>query len=302
MEFAKRLDQYTELAEKTVCSYLPEAKGLQKTVLDASCYSVYNGGKRLRPIMMLASFQLFSASGEKGAAMTEEEEAVIGPFMAAIEMIHSSSLVHDDLPCMDNDTLRRGKPSTWAKFGEDMGTLAGDALMIYAFETAMKSCASPERVCRAAAILAQKTGIYGMIGGQSVDVELTGSRPLAEQLVYIYENKTGALIQASLMIGAVLAGASKEQVDQIGKAALDIGMAFQIRDDILDVTGSVEELGKPIGSDSDCGKVTWLTYYGMEQSKEDVKTYTDQAVGCVRTLGGHDFLEKLLVSLVTRKK
>lgn len=302
MIFADTLKQYTELAERTVCSYLPEVKGLQKTVLDASCYSVYNGGKRLRPIMMLASYQLFSGNSEKKAFITEEEEKVIGPFMAAIEMIHSSSLVHDDLPCMDNDTLRRGKPSTWAKYGEDMGTLAGDALMIYAFETAMKCKASPERVCRAAEILAEKTGVFGMIGGQSVDVELTGSRPAAEQLVYIYENKTGALIQASLMIGAVLAGASQEEAGQIGKAALDIGMAFQIRDDILDVISTAEELGKPIGSDSDCGKVTWLTYYGMEKSKEDVKNYTEQAVGSVRRLGGHEFLEELLISLVTRKK
>jgi len=298
----KRLPEYSELAEKTVCSYLPGTEGFQKTVLEASCYSVINGGKRLRPIMMLAAFELIKYGGKNGGSITEEDLSVIGPFMAAMEMIHSSSLVHDDLPCMDNDTLRRGKPSTWAKFGEDMGTLAGDALMIYAFETAVKSTADPGLAVGAIRVLAEKTGINGMIGGQTVDVELTGRQPERDQLIYIYENKTGALIQASLMIGAILAGAGEEQVKKLGKAALDIGMAFQIRDDILDVTSTAEELGKPIGSDSDCGKITWLSFYGMEQSEKDVKDFTDSAVGAVRELGGHEFLEALLEYLVTRTK
>ena len=302
MEFKDLLAEYTKIAEETVCAWLPGTEGFQKTVLEASRYSVRNGGKRLRPVMMLAAYQLVSGKAEAGAVMTEAEKAAVGPFMAAIEMIHSSSLVHDDLPCMDNDVLRRGKPSTWAKFGEDMGTLAGDALMIYAFETAMRSGAEPETVRKAAAVLAEKTGVSGMIGGQSVDVELTGSRPTREQLVYIYENKTGALIQASLMIGAILAGADGEQVKRLGEAALAIGMAFQIRDDILDVTGTAEELGKPIGSDSGSGKVTWLDFCGMERSEQDVKEYTEQAVACIREMGGHTFLEHLLVSLVTRKK
>lgn len=298
----RQLPLYTELAERTVCSYLPGTEGYQKTVLEASCYSVINGGKRLRPVMMLAAYELIKGKKEGCGSLSEEERSVIGPFMAAMEMIHSSSLVHDDLPCMDNDTLRRGKPSTWAKYGEDMGTLAGDALMIYAFETAVKSSADPANVVRAIRVLAEKTGICGMIGGQTVDVELTGKRPDRDQLIYIYENKTGALIQASLMIGAILAGADEKQTEKLGKAALDIGMAFQIRDDILDVTSTAEELGKPIGSDADCGKVTWLTYYGMEQSEKDVQAYTESAVNTVRELGGHAFLEALLEYLVTRTK
>jgi len=301
MDFKHEMNQYALLAEEIVRSYLPEVRGFQKTVLDASCYSVEAGGKRLRPVMMLAAYQLVKKASP-AAELSAEDRSVIGPFMAAIEMIHSSSLVHDDLPCMDNDTMRRGKPSTWAKYGEDIGTLAGDALMIYAFETAVKSKAPAGAVQEAVRILAEKTGIYGMIGGQTVDVELTGSRPDREQLIYIYENKTGALIQASLMIGAVLAGAGEEQVIALGKAALDIGMAFQIRDDILDVVSTEEELGKPIGSDADQGKVTWLTFYGMEQSQADVKAYTENAVGTVRALGGHAFLEELLLYLVTRKK
>jgi len=300
MGFKTEMKNYAALAEEIVCAYLPGTEGFQKTVLEASCYSVMAGGKRLRPILMLAAYQLVRGLGSK-AELSETDRAVIGPFMAAIEMIHSSSLVHDDLPCMDNDTMRRGKPSTWAKYGEDMGTLAGDALMIYAFETAVKSAGDPKAVQQAIGILAEKTGVFGMIGGQTVDVELTGSRPNREQLVYIYENKTGALIQASLMIGAVLAGAGKEQTELLGKAALDIGMAFQIRDDILDVVSTQEELGKPIGSDAEQGKVTWLTFYGMEQSEADVQTYTENAVGTVRNLGEHAFLEALLLYLVTRK-
>lgn len=301
MDFKSEMNNYANLAEETVRLYLPKVEGFQKTVLDAVCYSVEAGGKRLRPVMMLSAYQLIKQRKPE-AALCAEDAAVIGPFMAAIEMIHSSSLVHDDLPCMDNDTVRRGKPSTWAKFGEDMGTLAGDALMIYAFETAVKSVAAPDRVQEAIRILAEKTGVYGMIGGQTVDVELTGSRPNREQLVYIYENKTGALIQASLMIGAILAGATKEQTQKLGKAALDIGMAFQIRDDILDVISTEEELGKPIGSDAEQGKVTWLTFYGMEQSESDVKKFTENAVKAVKELGGHAFLEELLLYLVTRTK
>lgn len=301
MEFKQTLAAYTRQADSLVCSYLPEAEGYQKTVLEASRYAVENGGKRLRPVMLRAAYELIS--GKTGQAeLSEPDQAVAGPFMAAMEMIHSFSLVHDDLPCMDNDVLRRGKPSTWAKFGEDMGTLAGDALSIYAFETALKSTARPDRMLTALRILSEKSGIYGMIGGQSVDVELTGKVPSREEMRYIYENKTGALLEASLMIGGVLAGADEKQTQALAKAGLAVGMAFQIRDDILDVTATEEELGKPIGSDADTGKVTWLTDRGMIQSEEDIRRYTEEAVETVRTLGGHQFLEELFVSLVERKK
>lgn len=306
MDFKKELSAYTKYAEEIVCSYLPKEEGFQKVIAEASDYSVLNGGKRLRPIMMMLSYELVkkakTGAYPEGGMLTEEDAAIVGPFMAAVEMIHCSSLVHDDLPCMDNDTLRRGKPSTWAKYGEDMGTLAGDALMLYAFETAAKSTGKPARAVEAISVLANKSGIYGMVGGQTMDVMLTGKKPKKNELVYIYENKTGALIELSFMVGAILAGAGKRQVEALRKAALSIGMAFQIRDDILDVTSTAEELGKPIGSDAECGKVTWLTYYGMEKSEKDVQKYTDAAIDSVRKLADNAFLEALLLSLVTRTK
>lgn len=298
MEFKEKLKIYSSFAEKAVCSYLPEADEMRRTIIESSDYSVVNGGKRLRPIMMMLSYQLIK--GKTDELPGEADMEVLGPFMAALEMIHSSSLVHDDLPCMDNDVLRRGKPSTWAKYGEDMGTLAGDALLLYAFETAAKSKAKPSLSINAMKVLAEKSGIYGMVGGQTLDVELTGKKPSKEQLVFIYENKTGALIEAAFMIGAILAGAGKRQVESLRKAALCIGMAFQIRDDILDVTSTEEELGKPIGSDSVSGKITWLTVFGMSRSEKDVLKYTERAVKTVEKLGGHDFFEELLKYLTER--
>ena len=317
MEFKEKLNLYTNFANNTVCSYLPLEEGYHRTILEAMNYSVINGGKRLRPMMMMAAFELIRkkrnaeippivSDGTEvdfahGKLLSDDDVKVIGPFMAAMEMIHSSSLVHDDLPCMDNDTLRRGKLSTWAKFGEDMGTLAGDALMLYSFETAAKSTARADAVLKAIRVLAEKSGISGMVGGQTVDVELTGKKPSRKQLEFIYRNKTGALIEASFMIGAILAGAAADEVETLKEAALNIGMAFQIRDDILDVTSTNEELGKNVGSDAEEGKVTWLTYFGLEQSEEDVKEYTEKAVEDVRKLGGHEFLEELLRYLVDRK-
>lgn len=317
MEFKEKLNLYTNFANNTVCSYLPSEEGYHRTILEAMNYSVINGGKRLRPLMMMAAFELIRkkrnaeippivSDGTEvdfahGKLLSDDDVKVIGPFMAAMEMIHSSSLVHDDLPCMDNDTLRRGKLSTWAKFGEDMGTLAGDALMLYSFETAAKSTARADAVLKAIRVLAEKSGVSGMVGGQTVDVELTGKKPSRKQLEFIYRNKTGALIEASFMIGAILAGAAADEVETLKEAALNIGMAFQIRDDILDVTSTNEELGKNVGSDAEEGKVTWLTYFGLEQSEEDVKEYTEKAVEDVRKLGGHEFLEELLRYLVDRK-
>lgn len=317
MEFKEKLNLYTNFANNTVCAYLPTEEGYHRTVLEAMNYSVINGGKRLRPLMMMAAFELIRKKRDaefppivseetridfaNGKLLSDADVRVVGPFMAAMEMIHSSSLVHDDLPCMDNDTLRRGKLSTWAKYGEDMGTLAGDALLLFAFETAAKSSARPEMAMRAVSVLAEKSGVSGMVGGQTVDVELTGKKPSRKQLEFIYKNKTGALIEASFMIGAILAGAAMDEVETLRDAALNIGMAFQIRDDILDVTSTNEELGKNVGSDAEEGKVTWLTYYGMEQSENDVREYTEKAIDDVRKLGGHEFLEELLRYLVDRK-
>ena len=291
----EKLAQRTAEAEAIVKKYLPPAEGFQKTVLDAMDYSVNAGGKRLRPVMMRESYRMFGGEGEE-----------IEPFMAAIEMIHTSSLIHDDLPCMDNDTLRRGKPTAWVKYGYDMAVLAGDGLMIYAFETAAKALAlgaDPDRTARSMQILAEKTGIYGMIGGQTVDVELTNQPIPEEKLDFIYRPKTGALLEASLMIGAVMAGASEDEVKKMEEVASLVGVAFQIQDDILDVTGSEEELGKPVLSDEKNNKTTYVTLKGLEKAKADEEEISRRAVQLLCSLeGDHEFLEELINMLTKRRK
>ncbi|MBR5268038.1 MAG: polyprenyl synthetase family protein, partial [Lachnospiraceae bacterium] len=255
--------------EAIVYSYLPAEEGHQKTIFEAMNYSMQAGGKRLRPLLMHEVYKMFGGTGKE-----------IEPFMAAIEMIHTSSLIHDDLPCMDNDELRRGKPTTWKVYGYDMAVLAGDALMIFAFETAAKALAlgaDAAAVVKAMGILAQKTGIYGMIGGQTVDVELTGKPVPKEKLDFIYRLKTGALLEASMMIGAVLAGATEEQVQIVEAIAADVGLAFQIQDDILDVVSTAEVLGKPVLSDEKNEKTTYVTLEGLEKAKADVKMISDRA-------------------------
>lgn len=316
--FLEELETRTKKLTEAITAYLPEETGFQKTLLAACNYSVVNGGKRLRPLFMQLSYELCkerakeadkahkpnSMEYHEGAAFSslEEERNVLFPFAAAIEMIHASSLVHDDLPCMDNDRLRRGKLSTWAKFGEDMGTLAGDGLMFYALETACKSEAEPVRKIEAIRVLVEKTGIFGMIGGQSLDVELTGEQPNPDELSFIYHKKTGALLEAAFMIGGILAGAEPDEVKRLEEAAGAIGMAFQIQDDILDETATEEELGKPTGSDDRNKKTTWLTHYGMEQAKEDVRSFTEQAVAKLQEIGNMPFLTALCTWLIDRRK
>ena len=298
-EFRKELEERTKQINEQIESYLPEEKGHQKTIFEAMNYSVKAGGKRLRPLFMQEICRLF----------TGEVQPVVVPFMAAIEMIHTSSLVHDDLPCMDDDMMRRGQASTWAEYGEDMGVLAGDALMIYAFEVAAKAFKEVsdaddlKRVGRAIEILASKTGIYGMIGGQTVDVELTNQPIPKDKLDFIYRLKTGALLEASMVIGAVMAGASEAECGTVERMAAAIGLAFQIQDDILDVTSSQEVLGKPVMSDEKNNKTTYVTLEGIEKSKHDVKQLSETAVDILYSLPGkNEFLEELIEMLVSREK
>ena len=291
IDFEKELQDRTRLVNEAIEEFLPDEEGPQKTILSACNYSVRNGGKRLRPIFMECAYRL------SGGRDIEK----LYPLMTALEMIHSSSLVHDDLPCMDNDELRRGKPSTWARFGVDMGTLAGDGLMIYAFETGLKSELPEDVRLRAIRILAEKSGIFGMIGGQTVDVELTGSIPDPDTLRFIYEKKTGALIEAALMMGAVCAGAGEETVELMERIGRDIGLAFQIRDDILDVISTSSELGKSAHADDRNAKMTWVSFYGLDQSEKDVVRYTDQALGLISDYEEGWFLEELLRRLIDRK-
>ena len=296
MENAKeRLAQAVKEAEEIVYSYLPAEEGHQKTIFEAMNYSVKAGGKRLRPILMREVYRLFGGQGKE-----------IEPLMAAIEMIHTHSLIHDDLPAMDNDEYRRGRKTSHVVFGEAMAILAGDALLNYAFETACKAFElepGNQTVARAFTILAKKAGVNGMIGGQVVDVEMTGKQMSGDQLHFVYENKTGALIEASMMIGAVLAGATEDELKQVEMIASDIGLAFQIQDDLLDILGDSAVLGKPVCSDEENGKVTYVTIHGLEESKKDVAEISKRAVTRLDQLPyKNEFLDELILELVNRKK
>lgn len=291
------MSQKTEKIEKVLEKYLPKEEGYQKTVIEAMNYSVKAGGKKLRPMLMEETYKLFGGNGME-----------IEPFMAAIEMIHTYSLVHDDLPAMDNDDYRRGRKTTHIVYGEAMGILAGDGLLNYAFETALKAFemnTDSVRVAKALSILAKKAGIYGMIGGQTADIEAEniGEEVTQEHLLFIHEHKTAALIQASMMIGAVLAGATEEQVEIVEKAAYDIGVAFQIQDDILDVTSTLETLGKPVGSDEKNNKTTYVTLKGLETASREQKEMSAHAIILLESLNmENQFLIELITSLITRIK
>lgn len=296
MNFKTELEQKTHEIEQILMSYLPQAEGHQHQIMEAMNYSITAGGKRLRPMLMKETYHLFGGDSQ-----------VIEPFMAAMEMIHTYSLVHDDLPAMDNDEYRRGKKTTHVVYGEAMGILAGDALLNYAFETTVKAFEiAPEKsmeIGKALGILAEKAGIYGMIGGQVVDVLATGKQLSREELDFIYELKTGALIKASMMIGAVLAGASEADVNKIEQIAADIGLAFQIQDDILDVISTTEELGKPVKSDEKNEKTTYVTLRGLEQSEKDVARISEEAIRLLDEIEAKNpFLELLIRELIHRKK
>ncbi len=296
-DFKQMLNERVKETEEIIKNFLPREAGFQRTIMKAMNYSMNAGGKRLRPLLMLETSRLFGFGG----ARKEVER-----FMTAMEMIHTSSLIHDDLPCMDNDEYRRGKKSTWAAFGEDMGVLAGDALIVEAFSVASGAffeTEHPYRVGKAIRILAEKTGIYGMIGGQVVDVELTGHALPADKLDFIYRLKTGALLEASMLIGAVLAGAEEEDCAKISRIAVNVGLAFQIQDDILDITGNPETIGKPVGSDERNDKTTFVSLNGLDKAKEEVKRLSEEAISQLNSLNRENpFLEQLIRMLITREK
>ena len=275
-------------------SFLPKEEGYQKTVLEAMNYIVSAGGKRLRPMLMLETYRMFGGTSK-----------VIEPFMAAIEMIHTYSLIHDDLPAMDNDEYRRGRKTTHVVYGEAMAILAGDALLNYAFETAASAFVLDEgnpAIGKAFMILASKAGVYGMIGGQVVDVESEGKEIDADTLKFIHIHKTSALLESAMLIGAVLAGASEQQQRTVELAARELGLAFQIRDDILDVTGNTDELGKPVGSDEKNHKNTYVALEGLEKAKEDVKRYSESAIDRLKSLPArNEFLYELIEELIDRR-
>lgn len=310
MSFKDNLSKRIEEIESIIRSYLPKEEGYQKTVMEAMNYSVLAGGKRLRPMLMQETYHFFGGTG-----------IVVEPFMAAIEMIHTYSLVHDDLPAMDNDEYRRGRRTTHIQYGHAMGILAGDALLNYAFETMAKAVDIArqaadkeyyillERVVTAQRIIAEKAGIYGMVGGQTADVEATEKQEALtqEKLDFIYRLKTSALIEGSMMAGAVLAGASREELAKVEELGQKVGLAFQIQDDILDVTSTTEALGKPVFSDEKNQKVTYVTLKGLEESGRLVESISQEALVILSELAckldcRNEFLKELLTWLIHREK
>lgn len=294
------LRQKTEDIERGFEPYLFREEGYAKTVLEAMNYSILAGGKRLRPMFIYEAYKLFGG----------RDEAAVRPFMMAMEMIHTYSLVHDDLPAMDNDDYRRGKLTTHKKYGEDMGILAGDALLNGAYETAcmaFDSHTDAALIGQALRVLAAKAGIRGMVGGQTADVEYSGQPIDKDTLYYIYKNKTSALIEASLMVGAILAGASDEDVAIMETVGESIGIAFQIQDDILDVEGDEQIIGKPVNSDEKNNKSTYAAIHGLEKSRKKVMEYTEQGLQKLHEIAWQDreaadFLEELICSLAGRER
>lgn len=307
--FEKELLDRAAHIEEVLKKFLPKEEEYARTCIEAMNYSLMAGGKRLRPVMMLEAYRLFSKNAD---------EAVVEPFLAAIEMIHTYSLVHDDLPCMDNDEYRRGRKTTHAVYGAGMATLAGDGLLNFAYETAVKGALAGgelsdydgdnrNRFLAALEVLTTKAGIYGMVGGQCADIMAENADLADDQmkdvLAYIDENKTGALIESSLMVGAILGGASEAQVRMIEKAGSNVGIAFQIQDDILDIVGDQAELGKPVGSDEKNNKTTYVSLYGMDEARNKVKELSDEAASILRELGfSGSFLEGLFEYLIYRNK
>lgn len=307
MNFNDSLDYKINIINDIIRDYLPKEEGFQRTVIEAMHYSIEAGGKRIRPLLMWETYKMFGGKGKE-----------IEPFMAAIEMIHTYSLVHDDLPAMDNDEYRRGKKTTHIQYGEAMGILAGDGLLNYSFETALKSIdyinsnsLEVMNIYKALKVLTEKAGVFGMIGGQTVDVEAEKNNEVLniEKLNFVYRLKTSALIESSMMIGAILAGATKEQCKTVEQIARDVGVAFQIQDDILDITSTMEVLGKPVLSDEKNSKVTYVTLIGLEEAKKQVEKFSSDAVGNLERLEKETnilvdefFLKNLILWLIEREK
>ena len=302
MNIREELGARAKHVEDVLVTYLPKEEFLQKTIFEAMNYSLLAGGKRIRPILMEEAYKMFAeANGVDNQA--------IHAFMSAMEMIHTYSLVHDDLPAMDNDEYRRGKKTTHAVYGETMGILAGDALLNFAFETAAEAFSDEDvnvSYLKAYQVLAKKAGAYGMIGGQVVDIEtegMTADLVTIDRLEYIHLLKTAALLESSLMIGAILGGAKPDEVAVMEQIGRKVGVAFQIQDNVLDVTSSMEVLGKPIGSDEKNNKVTYVTLVGLEKAQAEVEKLSNEALELVSQLPVQsEFLKETILYLIHREK
>lgn len=295
------LQSRSEKINDVIERFLPKEGKHDQLIVNAMNYSVQAGGKRLRPIMMQTAFHVF--------ANDANEPEILHRFMTAIECIHTYSLCHDDLPAMDNDMYRRGNLTTHAKFGEAFGILAGDGLLNYAFELIAEGMQKEDpsdlpKAVYSFCVLAKKAGYRGMVGGQSLDVFLDQTQDVQtkqDQLEYIYRTKTSALLEASFMIGAILAGATDQEVSILEEAAAKTGFAFQIQDDILDLTGDEETIGKPIHSDEKNGKKTFVSFAGLEQAKTAVAEYSYEAIHLLDNIPyPTDELKELIAYLIDR--
>ena len=317
-----------EKIESALKEYMQADASLANPVRDAMSYALMAGGKRIRPQLMLLTYEAFSLKygnrnpADGGAGVSEDDvfqdqipqdqipreqqgenvlpEEVVMTFAVALEMIHTYSLIHDDLPAMDDDSLRRGKPTVHVAFGEDIAILAGDGLLNLAYEVAagaMEMVPENRRIEKAMYFLARRPGLYGMLGGQTADVTLAGKKLSDEQLEFIYAYKTAALLECAMQIGAVLGGASEEETENIRKAAYDVGIAFQVQDDILDEIGDAATLGKEVGQDARNEKTTYVTLHGMEAAEAYVKEKTDQAEDLIRSVfAGKNIAEENLAA------
>ena len=300
----------TDYANTVIEKYLPKEEGFLSELISAMNYSVLVGGKRLRPVFIDSAYRLMGGKDKRNE-----------PFMAAMEYLHTYSLVHDDMPEIDNDELRRGKPTTHSRYGAACGLLAGDGLLHWSTQTALRAfdyAGSDEdrgNIVKALTVFAEKSGPYGMLGGQSVDVLFTGKNPDKDRLDYIYRLKTCALIEGSMMIGAALAGADESTLEKLEEIGRCVGMAFQIQDDILDCTGDAAVLGKPLNSDEKNNKTTYVTLFGLDKAAEEVEALSKKAEDILESIAkgrmasvyDEDFLKEknfllwLIGSLVKRE-
>lgn len=294
MEFKTVLKERAIYIEELLNKYMPKEEGYQKTIMESMNYSLSAGGKRLRPILTLEACKIVGGN---------EKDAI--PFAVAIEMIHTYSLIHDDLPALDNDDLRRGRKTNHIVYGEDMAILAGDALLNYAFEVMLSSSlgkSNPEKYLRAINEIAKSSGIYGMIGGQVVDVQSENEQIPKEKLDYIHNNKTAAIIIGCMRAGAIIGDANEEQIDEITKYAKNIGLSFQIVDDILDIVGDEVKLGKKVGSDINNNKSTYPSLLGLEKSKEISNELISEAKKSIEKLSENvEFLNGLADYIIARE-
>lgn len=290
-EFDNILKNDIRKVENSLLSYLPDAKDGQYQVAEAMKYSLINGGKRIRPVLALEFAR--ACGGSRDDCL---------PLACALEYIHTYSLIHDDLPCMDNDDLRRGKPSCHKQFDEATALLAGDALLTHAFEIVSEADLSDDKKVMATSLLAQNSGVTGMIGGQVIDILFEKGNPTLKDLLTVYKLKTGALISAACLMGCISAGADSNQLAAASKFAYSLGIAFQIQDDILDITGDEKKLGKPVGSDAENSKTTYAAVAGMDKAKQDVKRLTENAVKQLAYFENSEFIELLSYKLVNRDR